>query len=742
MPPPARSKMYRNRGPAPATQPSASQSSFWKSITSLVKYGFSSSGPPSAPSAPSREILEMITNHEQMFPSTGPYLISSNPAIAIQHSRSPSGNMTPQIELPAEHYIRDERTTVDQISAAGENEAGVGNASEITTLSPPQRMLSTDSSYFSFTSSSPPRSRFRETDFDTDLCSAPTTPNRHYLPEASLESFPKVEAANAVPQASRPRSAFRFLGIGKNSYSTTSLASTSYLPFRTTLSSSEDRNALGASPQRPRKLSKWGAGRRASAVLSKLTSSDAGERRRRASLTSLGQMLPFTRKPSQHPPPSTLAPIVDPIASRLSGLEDPFAAASPMGPTSYKRMSVFNLENGADGRPMSELVRRRNASPLARLHIDVSAFYARSHSDNFRNSVAEEQPRSQLTEYSPHLDGGHRSLRETSATPGEAASVDTHVCSVVNDALDEADGHGTHKESDDVYPKGILPSQTIQRYPRSRAELESQPGLWLSNSPLKEDAAPSKASSSPCMPSTDGNVVLNGNYHHVDAERTRMQAFVHAAWSMQAAERNEPLPAPAIPQRAHELTGDRNNLTSGSGADLMTRNSSALSSQSLMSPDSDIVGDALGLSFTALPTPMPSTDLDRGTEGSLGSWTLLQTASPLCSPRHHQQQPSEGSNEPRPEATLDAVVPMRPTRTPRSQIVRRLSCTAELESETEELYQIDLEIGSPTLDLSTEFDNIMEAVSEDVGSAVHIDQQLERSSGQVVFNSSPIQNGS
>ncbi|KAK0528776.1 hypothetical protein OC834_003929 [Tilletia horrida] len=73
-----------------------------------------------------------------------------------------------------------------------------------------------------------------------------------------------------------------------------------------------------------------------------------------------------------------------------------------------------------------------------------------------------------------------------------------------------------------------------------------------------------------------------------------------------------------------------------------SRTSRVSSVSQIASPDSATMERLMGQSFASLPTPMPSSELDRTQDGMADArgWSLLQTASPLCSPRH--QTPRSG----------------------------------------------------------------------------------------------------
>ncbi|KAL9939903.1 hypothetical protein V8E36_001720 [Tilletia maclaganii] len=197
---------------------------------------------------------------------------------------------------------------------------------------------------------------------------------------------------------------------------------------------------------------------------------------------------------------------------------------------------------------------------------------------------------------------------------------------------------------------------------RSKEEVVYEPGLWFANSPIRDaDDMISAAATQVKVEAgkTDGanDVPAEDDYAATEEARLRRistvsrpprdNSYARSRGNSSTHETTFTAVTSAALQKSKFASTLRSRTSERPQISTLSRSQSR---SNPTSPDEDEVFRALGRSFTALPTPIisraPSTTGPKGmTEEAAAAWSLLQTASPLCSPWHHQQKQQPQTNE-------------------------------------------------------------------------------------------------
>ncbi|CAD6919858.1 unnamed protein product, partial [Tilletia controversa] len=670
--------------------------------------------------------------------------------------------------------------------------AGEPSTPEITPLPPAPSSVPT---------TPPPKSRFREHPelVGPNLHSTPpSTPSARFrfFPGGDNLSQPSITSLGrqsddllrlAEPSSWTSRSPFRPLRPSAgHSFSTSSLVTTatSPSPLRPQRTSPEQKNRSN--------FMRWPGGRFSSGVAMDPDSplKNAKLRARRASLASLGNLLHLGRGRDPENS-STTGQLQTSQSTVFSPSSDPFASRKPVNLLASRSAQVVGRlppqedPNDADISSSPGSHRRSHFRALPRLSINTTGLNSNRSSKGpdeyqlpqaanpFRYSWRPHFSRTSLSQASSSepshpsdLQGDKAARRSLWSTMGEDTT------SGVAYGHESPDDHAHANETQPQTPsKGGL--KRGRAMVRSMGELVNKPGLWLSNSFIETEPQLPLLSShgqnsirSPSSRTGEVPELLDDDVFNptviprtpAPSLRTMKSFYFRSMRSLTSMRQRTRVGSLFENDRRHPAGA--NISRSGSGLQHSrvstlrgSRRSRMSSISQLTSPDSETVDHALGLSFTGLPTPMPSGEFEQTVEngggGDARGWNLLQTASPLCSPRHHfhsppwlrsdqQEQSSEeaecSSGSPfgkkwwqlsRESLTTDASRPPNDHRKVSAFNVATSSTSPfsksasgpaprlrRLRDHDADNYLIDLEIASPTLDLLDDIDQIIATSSD------------------------------
>ncbi|KAE8229857.1 hypothetical protein CF326_g5159 [Tilletia indica] len=368
--------------------------------------------------------------------------------------------------------------------------------------------------------------------------------------------------------------------------------------------------------------------------------------------------------------------------------DDPFASQKPMtilprrNAQARETMPQQDDPNDADlssSSPGSEPFRRPHFKALPRLSISTTGF-------NLRGSRGPDDPLPQNEfqgnpfrySWMPHF--GRSSFSQASSTeptrplglPEDDTAQENQWPTAVEDMAPTVsqgpeysdEQAGSCFQDVEAQPQTLSQGSGLKRGKaiiRSVGELVSKPGLWLSNSlvntepegpaPLSQEQASIRTQFS--MPSREGSeVVINEVPESATVPETpapslrRMKGFyIRSVRSLASITQMNGIAGVGEEYQGPPPSSSARSNTSGIQRSVLrgSRTSRRSSISHLTSPDSEMVANALGLSFASLPTAMPSGEYEQSVEGDIDDphgWNLLQTASPLCSPRHQLRRPS------------------------------------------------------------------------------------------------------